>query len=87
MDCPLNSSAGNPVHRLNYIESPSCGARRVSTVNVEAVNPHRSFADRVALLVPLADEPGEKQTTQAPTAQQAASDQDTCEPVILAAAQ
>jgi hypothetical protein len=35
--------------------------------------------------VPLADETGKKQTTQAPTAQQSASDQDACEPVIFTA--
>src|SRR6516225_7945775 len=51
----------------------------------EAVDPHRSFAD-VAFLVPLADEMSKKHTTQAATAQQATSDQNACEPVILTAA-
>jgi hypothetical protein len=36
--------------------------------------------------VALAEQTGEKQTTQAPTAKQATSDQDACEPVILTAA-
>ena len=51
----------------------------------EAVDPHRSFAD-VAFLVPLAEQTSKKQTTQAPTAQQATSNQDAREPVILTAA-
>ena len=50
-----------------------------------SVDPLRGFAD-VAFLVPLADEMGKKHTTQAPTAQQATSDQDACEPVIFTAA-
>ena len=36
--------------------------------------------------MPLADEMGKKHTTQAPTAQQASSDQDAGEPVIFTAA-
>ena len=51
----------------------------------EAVDPHRGFAD-VAFLVPLADEMGKKHTTQAPTSQQATSNQDACKPVIFTAA-
>ena len=37
------------------------------------------------MLLPLAQEAGEKQTTQPPTAQQATGNQDACEPVILTA--
>jgi hypothetical protein len=40
----------------------------------------------ILCLAPLAEQTREKQTTQAPTAQQAASNQDACEPVILTAA-
>jgi hypothetical protein len=40
----------------------------------------------VLLLLPLADEASKKQTTQAPTAQKAASNQNACKPVILTAA-
>ena len=42
--------------------------------------------DEFAFLVPLAKKTGEKQTTQAPTTQQATGNQDACEPVILTAA-
>src|SRR6516225_6783044 len=40
----------------------------------------------LVLLLPLADEAGKKQTTQAPTAQKAARNQDARQPVILTTA-
>ena len=40
----------------------------------------------IPFLAPLAEQTGKKQTTQAPTAQQATSNQDACEPVVLTAA-
>jgi hypothetical protein len=40
----------------------------------------------ILCLAPLAEQTGKKQTTQAPTTQQATSNQDACEPVILTAA-
>ena len=44
------------------------------------------FADLVLLLLPLAEESGKEQTTQPPTAQKAAGNQNACKPVILTAA-
>ena len=57
--------------------------------DLEAGDAHRRSADLVLILVLfllLAQEMGEKQTTQAPAAQHATSNQDAREPVILTAA-
>ena len=68
--------------------SPVSNRRAPKIVEIEgfeAGDRNHRFADLVLLLLPLAEESGKKQTTQAPTAQKATGNQNARKPVILTA--